>query len=122
MVVKYPALFHIAEERGFWISFPDIPECLTQGEDMMDAYKMAVEALGLALGERIKENDMPVATEINKLYHEEGVFPVIVSFECCNKPNKDTRKATIEANRIINDPNTKGHNDLKSLFKSLRYE
>ena len=30
----YPALFHKAEEGGFWVSFPDIPECLTQGDDM----------------------------------------------------------------------------------------
>ena len=37
----YPALFHKAEEGGFWISFPDIPECLTQGDDMAQAYEMA---------------------------------------------------------------------------------
>ena len=30
----YPALFRKAEEGGFWISFPDLPECLTQGDDM----------------------------------------------------------------------------------------
>ena len=45
----YPALFHKADEGGFWISFPDIPECLTQGDDMAQAYEMAVDALGLAL-------------------------------------------------------------------------
>lgn len=28
----YLALFHKAEEGGFWISFPDIPECLTEGD------------------------------------------------------------------------------------------
>jgi len=43
----YPALFHIAEEGGFWISFPDIPECLTQGENMEQAYEMAVDALSI---------------------------------------------------------------------------
>ena len=25
----YPAIFHEAEEGGFWVSFPDLPECLT---------------------------------------------------------------------------------------------
>jgi len=29
----YPALFHKAEEGGFWVSFPDLPECLTDGEE-----------------------------------------------------------------------------------------
>ena len=45
----YPAIFHPAEEGGFWVEFPDIPECLTQGDDMQQAYEMAVEALGLSL-------------------------------------------------------------------------
>ena len=30
----YPAVFHRAEEGGFWVTFPDIPECMTQGDDM----------------------------------------------------------------------------------------
>lgn len=51
----YPALFHKAEEGGFWVSFLDIPECLTQGDDMTHAYEMAIEALDLALTSREKE-------------------------------------------------------------------
>ncbi len=45
----YPAVFHRAEEGGFWVTFPDIPECMTQGEDMQEAYEMAADALGLSL-------------------------------------------------------------------------
>lgn len=26
----YPAVFHVAEEGGFWITFPDLPECMTR--------------------------------------------------------------------------------------------
>ena len=48
----YPALFHKSEEGGFWISFPDFPECFTEGDDMKQAYEMTVEALGLALVNR----------------------------------------------------------------------
>ena len=45
----YPALFHKAEEGGFWVSFPDFPECMTQGDSMDEAYEMAIDALGLSL-------------------------------------------------------------------------
>ena len=45
----YPAIFHKAEEGGFWVTFPDIPECMTQGENMEQAYEMAFDALGLSL-------------------------------------------------------------------------
>ena len=48
----YPAIFHEAEEGGFWVSFPDLPECLTEGDDMQQAYEMAVDALGLSLTSR----------------------------------------------------------------------
>ena len=58
----YPAIFHAAEEGGYWVTFPDIPECITEGDDMEEAYQMAVDALGLALTERMKEGEkLPVA-------------------------------------------------------------
>ena len=38
--VFYPAIFHTAEEGGFWITFLDFPECITEGDDMEDAYRM----------------------------------------------------------------------------------
>lgn len=36
----YPAIFHTAEEGGFWITFLDFPECITEGDDMEDAHWM----------------------------------------------------------------------------------
>ena len=33
----YPAIFHVTEEGGFWITFPDLPECMTQGDNMQEA-------------------------------------------------------------------------------------
>ena len=60
----YPAVFHRAEEGGYWITFPDIPECITEGDNMEEAYNMAVDALGLALTDRIKEKqDLPKASD-----------------------------------------------------------
>ena len=89
----YPALFHKAEEGGFWISFPDLPECLTQGDDMTQAYKMAVDALGLALEDRIKENNIPLPTEIDRLPQEENAFPVIVEFDLLEYRKKHNSRA-----------------------------
>ena len=36
-------------ERGVVVTFPDVPEAITQGDDEADARAMATEALGLAL-------------------------------------------------------------------------
>ena len=51
----YPAVFHEAEEGGFWITFPDFPECFSQGENMEEAYEMAVDALKLCISNIEKE-------------------------------------------------------------------
>jgi antitoxin HicB len=45
----YRAEFERGARRGLVVSFPDVPEAITQGRDMPDARAMAEEALGLAL-------------------------------------------------------------------------
>jgi antitoxin HicB len=45
----YGARFEPGDEGGIVVSFPDVPEAITQGEDAADAAKQAQEALGLAL-------------------------------------------------------------------------
>ena len=46
--ISYPAVFH-KEDEGYWVSFPDLPGCPTQGETIEEAFQMACEALGLYL-------------------------------------------------------------------------
>lgn len=45
----YFARFEPGEDHGVVVSFPDVPEAITQGDDEADAYVQAEEALGLAL-------------------------------------------------------------------------
>jgi antitoxin HicB len=56
----YRALFEPGERRGnVVISFPDVPEAITQGRGEGDARAMAEEALGLALLSYL-ERDKPL--------------------------------------------------------------
>ena len=89
----YPALFHKEDGGGFWVSFPDIPECLTQGTDMSQAYEMAVDALGLALEDRMKENKVPVPTSIDFLVIAENSYPVIIAFDLLEYKKKHSSRA-----------------------------
>ena len=43
------AEFEPGDKRGIVVSFPDVPEAVTQGDDLADARMQAEEALGLAL-------------------------------------------------------------------------
>ena len=90
----YPALFHKAEEGGFWITFPDFPECMTQGENMQDAYEMAWDALGLAVVSRIENREaLPPVTEPYAVTLDPDTFCVIVPFDLISYQKKHNSKA-----------------------------
>lgn len=48
-MLRYPANFKAAEEGGFVVTFPDVPEAITQGESIEDALLHAAGALTSAL-------------------------------------------------------------------------
>lgn len=92
-ILFYPVIFHTDEESGFWVSFPDLPECLTEGEDMDKAYEMAVDALGLAITSRKKEGEeIPKPSLPDNVSKEEGVL-VIVEFDMLEYQRKHNSKA-----------------------------
>jgi len=48
--MEYPAKFTADREKGgFVVTFPDVPEAITQGDTLEEAMSMASEALELAL-------------------------------------------------------------------------
>lgn len=59
----YPAMF---KKDGDYIlvTFPDIPQAITQGKDLQEAYDMAYEVLGFALEDY---SDYPKPSDVAKL-------------------------------------------------------
>ena len=105
----YPAVFHRAEEGGFWVSFPDFPECFTECDDMTRAYEMAVEAMGLALVSRKEEGEeIPSPTEIDKVDVEEGTLAIIEfdMLEYQKKHNSRAVKKTLSIPEWLNEEAT----------------
>lgn len=90
----YPAIFHHAEEGGFWITFPDFPECMSQGDNMEQAYEMAVDALGLALTSRIAEKlDIPKPSEPYTIVTENDEICVVIEFDMLAYKKRTNSKA-----------------------------
>ena len=89
----YPAIFHEAEEGGFWVTFPDIPECMTQGDNMQQAYEMAVDALGLSLTTMEEAGEeIPKASTLDKVDPEDGVL-IIVEFDMSEYRRRNSSRA-----------------------------
>ena len=60
---------------------------------MSQAYEMAVDALGLALEDRMKENNVPVPTNIDFLVIAENSYPVIIEFDLLEYKKKHSSRA-----------------------------
>ena len=103
----YPAIFHEAEEGGFWITFPDFPECLTEGDSMEAAYEMAFEALGLAITDKLKANEvLPASSSFEDIIVENDSYLVIVEFDKLaynKKHNSRAVKKTLSIPEWLNE-------------------
>lgn len=56
-VLLSPAAEADPAEKGFIVTFPDLPEAITQGEDQPDALRQATDCLDEALAGRIRHGD-----------------------------------------------------------------
>ena len=123
----YPAVFHKAEEGGFWVSFPDFPECMTQGDSMDEAYEMAIDALGLSLSSIEDEGtDIPKASEFETVDPEDGIL-VIIEFDMAEYRRKHRSKAVkktlsipewLNEAAILSDSSRSAYDEIRSKWKT----
>lgn len=75
----YPAVFHF-EEDSYWVEFPDLPGCFSDGDTPEEAMKNAQEAMELYLepDEEVEPN-YPQPTNINDIHKPENGFVSYVS-------------------------------------------
>lgn len=65
-ILKYTAIFEPAEEGGYIVTVPAIPGCVTQGENLKDAKKMAKDAIRLCL-ETMRDLNEEIPKEPKKI-------------------------------------------------------
>lgn len=103
----YPALFHTAEEGGFWITFPDFPECFSQGDTMEEAYDMAVAALGLCITDLLKEKSpLPEPSAPTGIVPDASAVMLVVGFdleEYRRRHNSKAVKKTLSIPEWLNE-------------------
>lgn len=64
----YPSLFEAYDDGGYTVSFPDLKGCITEGDDLNEALKMAKDALELFLWNMEDENEeIPESTPPEKI-------------------------------------------------------
>lgn len=84
-MLKYFAIFHVAEEGGYNVEFPDLECGYTQGKNLDEALDMAVDLLSgvLAVGRKGRDYSDPSGYEAILAQANQGagdlVFPVVPS-------------------------------------------
>ncbi|MDR2244468.1 MAG: type II toxin-antitoxin system HicB family antitoxin [Burkholderiales bacterium] len=62
--IRYQAILEPQEEGGFTVTFPDIPEAITEGDSREEALFNATEVLGLCLDVRMEQSEaLPQPTD-----------------------------------------------------------
>ena len=65
MDFAYPARLEEEPDGRYSVTFPDLPDAITQGEDRSDAIEMAADCLAETIGARMAERaDIPVPSPV----------------------------------------------------------
>lgn len=96
MKLVYPALFVKEADGKYSVSFPDVPEALTCGDNLEDAIEMAEECLGMCLEGRKEDGEEIPQADFENIKTESGEIVVGIEFDSIefNKKynNKSIRK------------------------------
>lgn len=103
----YPAVFTPEDDGGYSVAFPDLDGCFTQGETIEDAYKMAFDALGLAIDFlECEKRTIPSPSTPNEIKLNENEFVVIIEFDMLEyqkKHNSKSVKKTLTIPQWLNE-------------------
>lgn len=103
----FAAVFEPGDTKGYVITFPDLPGCITEGDTLENALVMAKEALELHLYGMEEDGDpIPQPTPPENIQVPEGVF--VVPIEVYMPPVRDEMankaiKKTLTLPKWLND-------------------
>ncbi|MCQ2545505.1 MAG: type II toxin-antitoxin system HicB family antitoxin [Clostridia bacterium] len=106
MKYVYPAIFKKEKLKdggmSYGVSFPDIPGCVTCGEDLSEAIAMAEDALALMLySKECKEEFIDEPTEIGWINPKEDEF---VSYVACDTLEYHRRNSKRSVKKTLTIP------------------
>lgn len=119
--IIYPAVFH-EEDGSYWVEFPDLDGCFSDGDSIVEALENAKEALALYCTATLEDRKMlPAATPVRDIDMPEDGFVSIVEAELVSKSRAVKKTLTIPSwlNEIAEE---KGVNFSAALQNALMKE
>lgn len=119
MYKAYPAIFHVAENGGYWVEFLDLPGCISEGASLAQAAAEAVDALGGYLCAMMDlQQELPASSDPH-VVRADG--DDIVSIVAANLANYQKRmkaiKKTLTIPEWLNDAAEKQHINFSAVLQ-----
>lgn len=91
---NYAAIFEPGDKKVY-VSFPDLPGCVTSGKDVSDAYDMAVDAANLWLTSAVEDQNepAPAATPIEDVKYPDNAWAMLIQVDTDEYMKKTETKA-----------------------------
>lgn len=117
MKVAYPAVIH-PEDNRYWVEFPDLDGCFSDGDTLAEAASNAEEALGAYLCS-LMERDiaLPTASDIQRIHTEEGFTSIIVTEPLAYMKSTKSVKKTLTIPEWLNIAAEKRHINFSSVLQ-----
>lgn len=117
MKTAYPAIVH-TEEGGFWVEFPDLEGCFSDGETMADAISNAADALGGYLCSMMDRGiEVPTASDVKEIDAGSDFVTIIVTDPLSFKRSTKSVKKTLTIPEWLNEEAEKRHVNFSSVLQ-----
>lgn len=87
----YPAIFTKDKEGYYYVNFPDVPSCYTDGDTLAEAIENAEDVLALMLCDLSKES-IPTATPIKEIQTNSSSFVSLILCDTKNYPASSVKE------------------------------
>ena len=117
MKSAYPAIIH-AEGGSYWVAFPDLEGCFSDGDTVAEAASNAEEALGLYLCSLIERDiPLPAPTDIRSIRLDSGFATLVVADPNDYRRSTKSVKKTLTIPEWLNNEAEKRHINFSSVLQ-----
>ncbi len=118
MKTAYPAIIHLEEDNGYWVEFPDLEGCFSDGETLADAASNASEALGMYLCSMMERNlDIPRPSDAHTISAGDGIVTIVATEPLAYRKSTKSVKKTLTIPEWLNNEAEKRHINFSSVLQ-----
>ena len=117
MKTAYPAIIH-AEDEGYWVEFPDLEGCFSDGDTLADAASNASEALGMYICSLMERNiDVPRPSDPRSVHADDGMVTIVATEPLAYVKSTKAVKKTLTIPEWLNIEAEKRHINFSSVLQ-----